>query len=95
MGGLKKNSELICKKFNLIEVTDPFVRLPLHVREIAYFRLHGKYEKGKINYNYKYSKEEIKELLKKMESLSNVKETYCLFNNLFMEENATELKKLI
>lgn len=94
-GWSQKNSELICREFNLIEVTDPFVRLPLYTGEIAYFRLHGKYEKGRINYNYKYSKEELKELLRKIESLSNVKEIHCLFNNLFMEENATELKKLI
>ncbi|MEM4347388.1 MAG: DUF72 domain-containing protein [Candidatus Altiarchaeota archaeon] len=94
-GWSQQNSKLICKKFNLIEVTDPFIRMPSYIKEIVYFRLHGSYEKRKINYNYKYSSGELKELLKKIESLTNVKEVYCLFNNLFMKENAIEFRKLI
>jgi uncharacterized protein YecE (DUF72 family) len=84
----------LCKKFDLIEVTDPFVKLPTYLKDLAYFRLHGSYEKGRINYNYKYSKAEL-EKLKNIISNLKVKEAFVLFNNVFMKDSATEFIQLL
>jgi uncharacterized protein YecE (DUF72 family) len=84
----------LCKKFDLIEVTDPFVKLPTYLKDFAYFRLHGSYEGGRINYNYKYSKAEL-EKLKNIISNLKVKEAFVLFNNVFMKDSATEFIQLL
>ncbi len=88
------NIERICRKFNLIDCCDPFVRLPNYFKDIAYFRLHGSYEKGRINYKHKYSEKELEELRKNIINLK-VKETFILFNNLWMFEDAKAFLRLI
>jgi len=90
--GFKK----VCKKFDLISCVDPFASEPVWFskRKIAYFRLHGSYERGRINYNHKYTENELKELKRKIESIE-AKEVYCLFNNLWMKEDALRLKKML
>jgi len=84
-----------CKKFNLIHCVDLFVRESLWFgrSKIGYFRLHGKYEKGRINYKHDYSKKELKELKQKIESL-RIKEAFIMFNNIYMLKNALEFSKL-
>jgi uncharacterized protein YecE (DUF72 family) len=84
----------LCKKFDLIEVTDPLVKLPTYLKDFAYFRLHGSYEKGKINYRYKYSKEDLEKLKNVIYKLK-VKEVFVLFNNIYMKDSATEFLKLL
>ncbi len=87
----------ICQKFDLISCTDLFESEPLWFseREIGYFRLHGSYEKGRINYNYKYTQKELKWLIRKIESLQKLKEVYCFFNNFWMWEDAIQLQNLL
>ncbi|MCS4541405.1 MAG: DUF72 domain-containing protein [Euryarchaeota archaeon] len=86
----------ICKKFNLIHCVDIFASDATWFSnsKIAYFRLHGKYEKGRINYNHEYSSKELQELLTKIHNLKAI-EIYLLFNNLYMYKNAKEFMRLV
>lgn len=79
----------ICKKLNLVHCVDPFARKTV-TKALAYFRLHGS-PPGKKMYNYKYTKEDLKKLKKICESYGNV---YCLFNNMYMYENALEFMEI-
>ena len=80
----------LCDEFNLIHCVDPLFRRPV-TKDIAYFRLHGLYS-YKIIYNYKYSKDE---LLKVAEICKDFNEVYCLFNNLYMFEDALRFKGIL
>lgn len=93
-GWKEENIKKICKKFGLIDVTDFFRRKPVFVKDICYFRLHGKYKNGKIDYKHKYSKKELKELADYVNSC-NVKKAYIMFNNVYMYENAKEFVNLL
>ena len=95
-GWKNENIEKFCKKFNLIHCVDPFKEFPtfLTKSKIAYFRLHGSYEKGKINYKHDYTKKELKELREKILNLK-AKMSFVLFNNIYMFQNALEFQKLI
>jgi uncharacterized protein YecE (DUF72 family) len=70
----------LCKELNLVHCVDPFKQKPLFGK-INYFRLHGR---DGYNLKYKYTKEDLKNLLKSC----NKKENYVLFNNLSMFEDA-------
>ena len=96
-GWSKEGFEKICKKFDLISCVDPFAFEPLHFskRKIAYFRLHGSYERGKINYKYKYTKNDLLELKEKIKSLPKLNEIFVLFNNVWMYDSAKEFTNLI
>jgi uncharacterized protein YecE (DUF72 family) len=76
----------ICGELNLIHAVDPFVQKPLY-GEINYFRLHGAHKKM---YRHKYSDEELKQLLEFC-----VRESYVLFNNVYMYEDARRFLGLI
>jgi uncharacterized protein YecE (DUF72 family) len=76
----------LCKELNLINCVDPFKQKPLFGK-INYFRLHGK---PNYNLRYKYTNEDLKELLK----FCDKKENYVLFNNLNMFEDAQKFQKL-
>jgi len=95
-GWSKEGFKAICKKFDLIACVDPFVSEPhwLSKKRIAYFRLHGKYEKGRIDYKHKYSKKELEELKNKIEGIK-AREIYVFFNNVYMRENAEQFLRLI
>ena len=90
-----KTREKVCEKFDLIDCTDPFKEMPTHFSEekVAYLRLHGS-PPGKRMYNYKYTKEDLKELLKRIKSLK-VREAFVFFNNIYMEKDAKEFLKLV
>jgi len=93
-----KSIEKFCKKFRVIDVCDLFLRNPSNtVNGIAYFRLHGRYEGSRINYKYRYSLQELRQLLERVLKLEDqgVEETYILFNNVYMGENALEFKSLL
>lgn len=75
----------LCRNFNLIHCVDPFKDKPL-TPKTAYFRLHGS-PPGKKMYNYRYSKKDLKAL---KEKCSGFDEVYCMFNNMFMWDNALE-----
>jgi uncharacterized protein YecE (DUF72 family) len=76
----------LCKELNLVHCVDPFKQKSLFGR-INYFRLHGK---PNYNLRYKYTDEDLKELLK----FCDRKENYVLFNNLSMFEDAQKFQKL-
>jgi uncharacterized protein YecE (DUF72 family) len=94
-GWSKEGFEKICKKFDLISCVDPFASEPVYFskKKIAYFRLHGS-PPGKEMYKYKYTEKDLKELKEKIEKLE-VKETYVLFNNIFMKEDAKKFSQLL
>ncbi|MEM7821277.1 MAG: DUF72 domain-containing protein [Candidatus Aenigmatarchaeota archaeon] len=96
-GWSKEEFKNLCKKFDLISCVDPLKEDPLYFskKKIAYFRLHGSYEKGGINYNYKYNKKELVELKKRIKNLKSVEKAFLFFNNIFMLENAKEFSKMI
>ncbi|MEM5834913.1 MAG: DUF72 domain-containing protein [Candidatus Aenigmatarchaeota archaeon] len=93
-GWSKEGFKEICKKFDLVSCVDPLASEPFYFssKKIAYFRLHGKYEKGRIDYKHKYSEEELKRVKEIVESLK-VRQAFVLFNNVFMYENATQFQK--
>lgn len=80
----------LCRDFKLIHCVDPFKDTPL-TKKTAYFRLHGS-PPGKKMYNYRYSKKDLKAL---KEKCSGFEEIYCMFNNLFMHENALEFMEMM
>lgn len=80
----------VCKEFNLIHVVDPFKTLPVYGK-ICYHRLHGI-----EGYKYKYTEEDLirlEKLIKK--ELENVTDIYCMFNNVYMYEDAFAFKRLL
>lgn len=84
----------ICKRQDLIQVTDPLRQLPEHASEIAYFRLHGEYRDDEIRYFYKYSAEELGRLAEIVRSCKS-RDIYVMFNNSYMADSAREFMKLI
>jgi uncharacterized protein YecE (DUF72 family) len=77
--------ESICKELDLIHTVDPFKSRPVYGK-LRYYRLHGI-----GGYRYRYSEEDLKTL----KSFIDEKiDTYVLFNNVYMYENALEFKKL-
>ncbi len=79
--------EKICKSLNLIDAVDPFRRES--VTSLQYFRLHGS-PPGKRMYSYTYTDEDLRNLF----SFCN-DDTYVLFNNVTMFEDALRFQKLI
>jgi len=74
----------LCKELDLIHCVDPFLRKSVW-GELKYFRLHGG-----PRYRHKYTDAELEALRKKCED-----ETYCMFNNRYMYEDARKFKKII
>ena len=88
-GNWHKNPEQIkkvCKKFDLVECVDPFRNTPISSgkNSMVYFRLHG-FGKPSM-YNYRFSDDELKRLKKLVEDLD--KDTWIMFNNVYMYEDA-------
>ncbi|MEM2192307.1 MAG: DUF72 domain-containing protein, partial [Candidatus Hadarchaeales archaeon] len=84
----------LCKELDLVHVVDPLRNLPLHLgaKRIVYFRLHG-FGKPSI-YNYRYSEEELKRVAEICRKTKG-KEIYCMFNNIYMAEDARRLLKIL
>jgi uncharacterized protein YecE (DUF72 family) len=86
----KNTIKNLCHDFKLIHCVDPLKDNTL-TKNTAYFRLHGS-PPGKKMYNYRYTNQDLKNLKKKC---SPFKVVYCMFNNLFMWDNALEFMKMI
>ncbi|MFN4133618.1 MAG: DUF72 domain-containing protein [Candidatus Hadarchaeales archaeon] len=84
----------LCEELDLVHVVDPLRNLPLHLgsKKVAYFRLHG-FGKPSI-YNYRYSQEELRRAAE-ISVESRAREVYCMFNNLYMAEDASRLMKIL
>jgi len=80
----------LCRNFKLIHCVDTFKDTP-QTKKTAYFRLHGS-PPGKKMYNYRYSKKDLEALKKKC---SGFDEVYCMFNNVFMWDNALEFMEMM
>ncbi|AFK22514.1 DUF72 domain-containing protein [Pyrococcus sp. ST04] len=89
-GWSERGRKKFTRKFDVIDVVDPLVSVPLHSGYITYYRLHGKYEGGKIIYSHKYSDEELKKIMNKVLSF-HIKESFVYFNNSNMCEDARRL----
>lgn len=76
----------LCEDLNLIHCVDPFKNNPLH-GDIRYFRLHGK-----TGYKSHYNEQDLRYL---KQICSKGPETYCMFNNVSMYEDALNFKRLI
>jgi len=87
----------LCKAHNLIDVVDPLIDKPAYFEDTLYFRLHGRYERGRIVYNHRYSQNELKRLLRIIEEYEKmgVKEVYILFNNINMFNDAQQFIKML
>ncbi|MBC7091783.1 MAG: DUF72 domain-containing protein, partial [Nitrososphaeria archaeon] len=95
-GWIKDSFRRVCEEFDLISCVDPLKYEPLYFsrKGIGYYRLHGSYVGEKINYRYKYTIEELKNLKTKIEEYHcNI--AYVMFNNIYMKENAIEFMKLL
>ncbi len=80
----------LCRQLNLIHCVDPFKELPV-TRGLRYFRLHGA-PPGEKMYRYQYTNDDLQRL--KAIVLSNPEaETYCMFNNMTMREDALRFKE--
>jgi uncharacterized protein YecE (DUF72 family) len=93
-GWSKENREKICKEFDLIDIVDINVEEPVYDSDIKYYRLHGLHEGNRLIYNYDYSKEELNKIKEKVLKY-NKKDSYVMFNNSMMYENAKEFLELI
>jgi len=92
------NNELLRKVFGeidkLIHIVDPFFHKEVIVKEIVYFRLHGK---PYLNYKYSYTDEDFKVLLNEIDARkeAGAKKIYVLFNNVKMVDDALRFKRLM
>jgi len=83
----KKDTILqLCHDYGLIHCVDPFKNRRICGMP-AYYRLHGI-----GGYNYRYTEEDLKKL---QIICREEREAYCLFNNIYMLENALEFKKMV
>uniref|UniRef100_A0A7J2U461 DUF72 domain-containing protein n=1 Tax=Ignisphaera aggregans TaxID=334771 RepID=A0A7J2U461_9CREN len=92
---LDKVADIVSRFKNVIHIVDPFKALPTVCKEVTYFRLHG-IGKGEVNYRYKYTDEDLQNLLdivRKILSKSN--NVYAMFNNVYMAQDAQRFRELI
>jgi uncharacterized protein YecE (DUF72 family) len=85
----------LCDELKLIHVVDLMRREPLSRHPIAYTRLHG-LNPREYDYNYKYSRDELEELARRLKKLARRhREVYCLFNNYAMYDSAQALQLIL
>ena len=82
------------RKFDVIDVTDPLVRIPLHNGETNYYRLHGRYENGRIIYSHAYSDDELEKVKERVLGW-NRSESFVFFNNSNMCSDGKRLKEML
>lgn len=75
----------LCEELDLVSIVDPLKAAPQY-GTIRYFRLHGK-----GGYRYKYTDGDLAALKRATETMQ---ETYVLFNNIFMYDDAVAFKEL-
>ena len=78
----------LCSQHRLVHCVDPFVNLPVY-GEILYWRLHGR-----GSYFYRYTDEDLAEL-KRMFTVHQTDESYVMFNNVPMKEDAERFRNLL
>lgn len=76
----------VFSELGLVHVVDPFRRREVVETEVRYYRLHGRGGR-EVNYRYRYTDEDLEELLEYVSSL-NARRVYIMFNNVYMFEDA-------
>ena len=76
----------LCERLGLVHGVDPFTRRPVY-GSMGYFRLHGR-----GGYRYKFTPEDLDYLL---EVCRAQELCYCMFNNVYMDQDASRFKELI
>ena len=82
------------REFDVIDVTDPLVRVPLHGGDVNYYRLHGRYENGRIIYSHTYSGDELEKAKERVLGW-NRSESFVFFNNSNMCADAKRFKEIL
>ncbi len=82
----KDEAGRLCAELDLVHVVDPLNNLPQH-GQIRYYRLHGM-----GGYRYRYTEKDLATLKTVMQASGDI---YCLFNNVYMYENALSLQGLL
>lgn len=77
--------------FDVMDVTDPLVRIPLHHGDLKYYRLHGRYEKGRIVYSNTYADEELRKIRERVIGW-NKGESLVYFNNSNMRADSKHFR---
>jgi uncharacterized protein YecE (DUF72 family) len=90
-GWSERGIKRFVRDFDVIDVTDPLVRVPLHRGETSYYRLHGRYEDGRIIYRHSYSDEELEKIRERVLGWNRA-ESFVFFNNSDMCRDAKRLK---
>ncbi|MEM3383153.1 MAG: DUF72 domain-containing protein [Nitrososphaerales archaeon] len=80
------------KKIDAIHIVDPLVKKPFLKSEIGYYRLHGLSKN--LDYKYQYRDEDFLKLLEEIKRIG-CQESFVMFNNLTMREDATRFKVLV
>lgn len=93
-GWSEKGIKRFVREFDVIDVTDPLVRIPLHTGDVSYYRLHGRYENGRIIYSHSYSEEELQKVKERVIGW-NRGESFVFFNNSDMCKDAKRFKTLL
>jgi uncharacterized protein YecE (DUF72 family) len=78
----------------LIHVTDPFKWMPVSLKKVAYFRLHG-IGGNEVNYKYRYTDDDLLQLKKIVSTLEHAELVFIMFNNVYMRDDALRFKELI
>ena len=85
--------EIVGLSNSIVHVVDPFKWRPVLLREVTYFRLHGR--NGEVNYRYRYTDSDLAELLSVVKNYSAISsEVYVLFNNVSMRNDGLRFKGL-
>jgi len=81
-----RDIRILCSELGLVHCVDPF-KAEAVPGEFSYFRLHGM-----GGYNYRYTDRDLRKLKVKCEEK---RELYCMFNNVYMFEDALRFKKML
>lgn len=76
----------------IILCVDPFKNKPIRTGDLHYWRLHGR---NGYKYGYKYTDDDLRELIGFLENISDVHAVYILFNNKYMYEDALRLRAIL
>ena len=79
-------------RIDIVLCVDPFKNNPVRTSDIHYWRLHGR---NGYRYGYKYTDNDLRELMSFLNEVRDVDSTYVLFNNKFMYEDALRFRELL
>jgi len=94
-GWKDENIKRLCEEFDLIDCRDPFASRPTYIgqRSISYLRLHGSPPGSKM-YSYRYTDDDLSKLAKMVREIGG-RESYVLFNNIYMFDDAKRFIEVI